>query len=75
LISRTATEQPKLCSLVEDKVYVFRIEQELKETTMNLDIDATKLNESLMVVKQYITEGWPIANIEDAAMIHNRYKD
>jgi hypothetical protein len=55
---------------------VFRIEQELEETTMNLDIDATKLNESLMLVKQYITEGWPIAkNIEEAAMIHNRYRD
>jgi hypothetical protein len=30
--------------------------------------------DSLMVVKQYITKGWPIANnIEGATMIYNRY--
>jgi hypothetical protein len=55
---------------------VYRIEQELEKTTVKLDIDETKLDESLMVVKQYITEGWPIAkNIEGAAMIYNSYRD
>jgi hypothetical protein len=85
LLSRTATDQPKLCSLAEDEVYVYRIEQELEETTVIRDINETKmekmrkftkLDESLMEMKHYITEGWPIAtNIEDAAMIYNRYRD
>jgi predicted lipase len=62
--------------MVEDNVYVYRIEQELEETTVKLDIDESKLNESLMVVKQYIAEGWPNAKkIEGAAMIYNRYRD
>jgi hypothetical protein len=29
-------EQPKLCSLAEDEVYVYRIEQVLDEATVNL---------------------------------------
>jgi hypothetical protein len=59
------------------------IEQELEETTVNLEIKETKmeelqkftnLDEPLMEITQYITEGWPIAkNIEGAAIIYNRY--
>jgi hypothetical protein len=42
VLSRTATDQPKLCSLAEDEVYVYRIEQELEETAVNLDINEKK---------------------------------